>query len=665
MMLAPKNSNTTPMTMAATNRAAKEPRRQGLDKFATASTRSELASAVIVFETPWLKVAFSRKQPRMTFLSVDALGYGNHSRNLLKDCGAGPMACLEQAPIEDALQDCDVSVDRNSVHYSAFPVNDTEKVSICFTIHPESIGVSIDRACQHELADASLFRFIFDATVTPVSPLGRLKEGEAGTLQFPLLLHFPDWGSLLVRTKKNGRDEPFWKFSLLRDLSPIQLGAVAAWRAMTPEERERVEKIGNRHLLQLNPKGDADPAGEGALHIGPEEIQLDLQTVRPLVGKHHINFEMTVTAIYPEAALVDADPALVGIKKAWLNIFGFRADLGCLANNSTGDTCQFCIYCYADQAAETPPLFDDFTALDLVRVSLDRYFDGFKGYSDHFQDVAPSTVIAAWTYATRKPDREWLRKNIDNIEAFADRIVAQDIDGDGFCESSVGPTNWWDNIKWNGKDSYSSALAWRAFRCIADLERTLDRETQAGFYSSRATLIKSSYYATFYNPQTGVLAGWRTLDGELRDSYFLWANGIAISYGLVEKLHANAILDRLQAKIKEAGFESFQFGLPGNLEAFPHHLTFQLYENGGVTGSMAYHYIQALYTMNRQTEADAIFYKMMEGYRNGTFQNGIGNGGDWKEWNGTPCGYEGMLVDAYYPLTAWITGKLHRGLFIP
>jgi hypothetical protein len=35
------------------------------------------------------------------------------------------------------------------------------------------------------------------------------------------------------------------------------------------------------------------------------------------------------------------------------------------------------------------------------------------------------------------------------------------------------------------------------------------------------------------------------------------------------------------------------------------------------------------------------------------------------EWNGTPCAYEGVLVDAYYPLTALITGRLGRGVPIP
>src|ERR1035437_10187935 len=60
-------------------------------------------------------------------------------------------------------------------------------------------------------------RVVFDATVTPVAPLGRLKPGELGKLQFPVLLHFPDWGSLLVRAKEEGPKESTWDFSLLRD----------------------------------------------------------------------------------------------------------------------------------------------------------------------------------------------------------------------------------------------------------------------------------------------------------------------------------------------------------------------------------------------------------------------------------------------------------------
>jgi hypothetical protein len=298
---------------------------------------------------------------------------------------------------------------------------------------------------------------------------------------------------------------------------------------------------------------------------------------------------------------------------------------------------------------------------------LDRYFDGYKGFQDHFQDVAPSTIIAAWDYVTGKSDRQWLKRRIGSIEEYADRMIAADVDGDGLCVSDRDPTNWWDCTPWNWKDAYSSALSWRAFRCLADLEHRLGNKAKQKLYRDRADKIKAVYYQTFYNPDTGVLAGWRLKDGKFADCYFLWVNGIAIAYGLVDKPQANAILDRLQAKIKEVGFCSFQYGLPGNLLPFEGKppLRFQFYENGGVTGSMAYHYVQALYSVGRKAEADAIFDRMLEGYREGTFQNGIGGGGDWKEWDGSPCGYEGLLVDAYYPLTAFITGYLGHGIPIP
>jgi hypothetical protein len=595
----------------------------------------------------------------MTYLSVDSTGENRHGKNLLKEpVACGPVVAASDTRCTVARPGCDVEVKSNQVSYSNIKLGDFETDTLRFIVEPKSIKIRIDREIPNDYAAAiaSPLRMLFDATVTPASPLGRLSE--LGKLKFPVLLHFPDYGSLLVRIKDQGKGQSTWDFSLFRDLELIKPGAVAAWGPMTPGYRKRMEQVGNNRMLKTND-----------MHLGPEQIQLvlhkDHQDGRQRAGTQHFEIDMAVTAVYPEPALVDADPKLTGIKRAWLNIFGFRPDLGCLANNSTGDTCQFCIHCYADQAYYTPPLFDDFTALDLVRIALDRYLDGFKGFEDRFQDVAPSTVIASWDYATGKNDMPWLQRRIKDIEKFADRMIAADLDGDGLCESQGGPTNWWDCVPWDWKDAYSSALAFRAFRCLADLEHRLGDEAKAELYRNRAAKIKSVFYPTFHNPETGVLAGWRLKDGSLKDSYFLFANGIAISYGLLEKEQANAILDRLQAKIREVGFKNFQYGLPGNLIPFPHWLGFQLYENGGATGSMAYHYVQALYAMGRKAEADAIFDPMLAGYREGTFQNGIGGGGDWKEWDGRPCGYEGLLVDAYYPLTAWITGRLGRGVPVP
>jgi len=51
---------------------------------------------------------------------------------------------------------------------------------------------------------------------------------------------------------------------------------------------------------------------------------------------------------------------------------------------------------------------------------------------------------------------------------------------------------------------------------------------------------------------------------------------------------------------------------------------------------------------------------MMETYARGGFQNGIGHGGEWRQWDGKPSGYEGFLADAYYAQMAVFTG--HYGI---
>jgi hypothetical protein len=406
---------------------------------------------------------------------------------------------------------------------------------------------------------------------------------------------------------------------------------------------------------------------------------------------------MKPVAIYPEKKLIDGDPSLAGVKNAWLNIFGFRPDLPCLSNNVVSDQCMFCIYEYADQAVYTPPLFRGFTALDLVRTSLDFYFDGGFGYgSDRgvFQDTDPAMVIASWDYAVHGHAPAWLARRLPNIEKYADHIIEccqggdlpqstrHGISGSGIDGAGEWASNWWDVVSFGGNDAYSIALDYRALRCMADLERRRRRPERARVFAAKANRIKEIYFKTFYDPATGILAGWRSTDGKLHDYWFTFVNGIGIAYGLVPRPDANAIMDRILAKMREVGYTNFKIGLPGNLIPVarkdyagggvmgqPHKDdgsdSFQSYENGGATAGFAYFTLQALYTLGREADADRIFNAMLEGYRDAVFENGVGSGVDWKRWDGTPCGYEGLLTDSYYALSALITGRLGRGVEIP
>ena len=51
-----------------------------------------------------------------------------------------------------------------------------------------------------------------------------------------------------------------------------------------------------------------------------------------------------------------------------------------LANNSSSTNCAFTLYKYAMVTEKTPPLAKELTAMDLVRLSIERYLDGAKGY---------------------------------------------------------------------------------------------------------------------------------------------------------------------------------------------------------------------------------------------------------------------------------------------
>ena len=169
-----------------------------------------------------------------------------------------------------------------------------------------------------------------------------------------------------------------------------------------------------------------------------------------------------------------------------------------------------------------------------------------------------------------------------------------------------------------------------------------------------------------------MLAGWKSADGKLHDYYFMFVNGMAITYGLVPRARAGSIMDHLLKKMNEVGFTHFEYGLPGNLipvrredyvdlaksaggpEKEDGSDGFQIYENGAASGNFAYYTLQALYQLGRRSQADAMLIPMLRGYENGLFQ-GRGASGktyDWKAWDGTPNGYEGLLVDNYMTLLA-------------
>ncbi|MEK9138946.1 MAG: hypothetical protein AAB393_17645, partial [Bacteroidota bacterium] len=324
----------------------------------------------------------------------------------------------------------------------------------------------------------------------------------------------------------------------------------------------------------------------GDLTLGDTPLPTGIFTIEP--GEWSCTLRCEVTGVFPFSTVqfgsgipygwsaVSSHPALAGLRRAWLNVFGFRPEIGLLSNNSVSDNCLFCMYEYADMAVFTPEFSPGFSALDLVRCSLDLYLDGAPGYGtqvDECLDVDPSLLIACWDYIAGSQDWNWFKMRKEQIKAILQRMLARDRDHDGLIESTrTGnsysyrwSSNWWDVITFGHKDAFANALAYRALRGCAELFGRIGDESLKAECTGAADRMRQSFYKCFYDPMTGVLGGWRSEDGELHDYYFTWVNGIAVCYGLLSNEQAEAIMERMQRKLHEVGYNRFDLGLPGNL----------------------------------------------------------------------------------------------------
>jgi Bacterial alpha-L-rhamnosidase 6 hairpin glycosidase domain len=449
--------------------------------------------------------------------------------------------------------------------------------------------------------------------------------------------------------------------------------------------------------------------GQGSLRItaaGAKDAALGYTSIRrgditvvfpaATAAAPRIEYRLAVTAIYPKLPGIAGDHRFDSFRRNWLDVLQLNPELRQLANNSGSTSCAFCYYEYGDIAAKTPPLADGLTALDVVRQTLDSILGGATAYGlphpgnfpAESSDTLPSLLIAADDCVRGGNSDRWLAANYVGIKGWADKMLATDTNGNGLVKyvlsgnsgtwppgfPKVRPANWWDTIGFGYEDAYGNALAYRALGCMEHMARQLGKKEDAARYHAAAEKLHAAYFKTFYDPATGVIGGWRSADGELHDYYFLWVNGIAIHYGLVPRDKANAIMDKLMAKMKEVGYTQFHMGLPGNLitvllKDYVHRTPdghfgggvrqdnadgFQKYENGGATGCFAYFTLAALYDLGRRAEADAILFPMLQEYDKGGFEGrgAHGRSNDWRMWDGTPMGYEGFLTDNYYTLLA-------------
>jgi hypothetical protein len=574
-------------------------------------------------KTPFYSLALTPDGTSIESLSVDSLGKGEFRPSVLFPPEAKPTA--------------QAAVPAGSIFSSDWQFKfSSQSFQMISTHRPDAPEQPIVLRFNPELSHATLLAIV-----------------DGGQARMPALLHFPDQGSLRI-------------------------------------EAESREPVLLQYEAHRRDKGYIEVFFPGATQSNPRVV-----------------YTFTVVAIYPHLKGIETDPRFDGFRRNWLNILQVQAEDGVLANNSASDPCAFVQHMYTEIAKYTPPLASGLTAMDLVRMSLDRYlhgalacgmpyYRGFDGLSIPWQsrntpssDTYPSLLSAAGDYVTATHDTEWLKKNYHGLRAWADDMLATDTDGDGLMKFTgsgnagswtprpgggvfLRPSNWWDTIGFGYEDAYSNALAYHALEQMTDMARLAGQQADRERYLARAAKLKKAFLPAFIDPKTGILAGWRSQDGQLHDYWFPWVNGAAVVYGLVPEKLGNAIYDRILAKMKEVGYTNFEHGIPGNLipirredweDLNPNGGAptkadrsdgFQIYENGGATAAFAYYTIAALYKLGRVEDGDRILFPMLKSYKSGGFDGRGPNGRtyDWQTWDGTPKGYEGLLTDCFMALAA-------------
>jgi hypothetical protein len=608
----------------------------------TVSAAGETGNDSLRRETTSMRVAFDARQPGLSTLSIDSLKRGSFRASPLVDPGGAQVAYT-------------VTTRGGWVRYAA--ASDPG--------HPVW-----EMQCEGDtLRMRSLFRpggaahdlvWKFDPHVTHATLLGHVTP--AGDIALPAVLHLPGMGSL--RVYANGSDAAVLHY------------------------------VAHRNTTGFTPTDLAQPA--------PDYVSVTF----PAATAEHRQLEYTLqtAAIFPAIPGMDpADTRFDGFRRDFLDIFQQHAELHVLANHAASDACAFTVYEYADMARYTPELVKGLTALDILRETLDRYLGGFLGYglpgyqmfdgspetvsqdTNLFSDTYPSLLISAYDYADGSGDERWLRQNYKGLRKWTESLMTPNADGSplleypgsgnsgSWKEGVINPaSNWWDTIGFGHQDAYANALGYRALRGMAALAGRIGETADASRYRARADAIRAAYADAFLDPSAGVLAGWRSGDGQLHNYYFPFVNGIAVRYGLIDDGQARQVMDRILAKMDSVGYSNFAMGLPGNLVPIRHadYLNpdhrwggskkadgsdgFEIYENGGATGCFAYFTMAALYHLGEKEQGDKILMPMLDGFAKQGFTGRAPDGltYDWKDWHGGAHGYEGFLVDNYYALLA-------------
>jgi len=487
--------------------------------------------------------------------------------------------------------------------------------------------------------------------------------------QLPLFVHFPDYGILSLSSKKNKEVYCCEKWIIDKKMKGLNLGFANIY-----------------YHTKLLP-----------FHYGEILLNFKVQNSESLDLIIKVEDE-----IYPKSLQKSIKAnQWNGLKRCWMNAFTLDKKTLTMGDNILlGGIAHLAIHLKSEMLKYTPPFDFPFrknfknhskrnffyakSIHDFLKRTLDLSFSsiGKNGeinwvYQENkdndgknrFMDCTPSNLIAFAHYITFSNDFNFLKRHINNVIQAIKFLLSLDKDNDtilempfhGNCFSEERTRNWWDNFAFGYKDAYINLLSFSAFKLIFPLlQKSNLKELQINL-KNFIERFPTAFKKTFYNPKTGVFAGWISEDGKFHDYLFTFITAMAINEDIVPKTDAIKMMKFFLDKMKGLNYDG-RYGIPGNLMPVAASDTISwdamgkwgVYENGGLCGMTAGHFLKALYKCGMKKEADRIFFTMLETFENEPTHSGVFPGYtksiDWRTKDGIPCGYN-YLADNYYFLS--------------
>lgn len=611
---------------------------------------------MLLFASKRLAVGFSLRRPMLMHLGWDAWGETSATRNRLSlrrsfhsfPVGglSGPLLRSLEVDTAAHLWTGSVEVIANQVIYRVQPEHIALHIEAVFTVEADRIRLDLRQDCGADLPviEAEAWRFAWDlrAGMTSTAGIPSLHEGRNGDVLLPAFFTADGDGCL-------------------------------ACRRIDGEERTA--------RLQSESYRCADTRTDGFVLAACPDPGKCLILRK---GTTTASFELAVTAFQPDAA----DAAMPdGVRRYWGSVFScFRPELGGFSNHAASVNCHVNQWAPVEIAARTATPKEGPDPLALARFTIARALMNGGGYGFHrslYLDSDPVLVSMAGRLHGAQPDAAWLAAIQPGLNAAFDRMTAS-VGEQGLLIShklsgNTGSFRWSSNamdvIGFGHLDAYVNAWSYRAFRNAAALFLDLGDQPRAVRAGELADGIRASYARELLNPETGWIAGWKSRDGKLHDYAFLFINGPAIAFGLLDDDAARTALAGLEALRRRVGLESARAGFPTNLLPIapgdhmlarlqatgPSQPTFENYTDGGMNGSAGY-YLRALSRYGFTEAADRLASDLDEGFATGLFTGAVGQGQEFQSWESLRTGYEGTLIVVFQTLYAI---AIQKGVFMP